>query len=874
MASRLKENLELIRSYKEDIRDAIESKGVRDVGSVLSTYADKIRAIRQQDDEDFVPEPGPQWTEEWEERGKLGTIVEYVVGDEYSTLLKIVVLVQGKAANLGVLIDWGDGTTSQHWSTSYSTYRHTYPAPGRYTVRVSDNAVRVGFTTGSSSQSQMTSIESEYSSNGRTALRKVVQWGSSLTSLAYCLYGATLHGYEFLPGEYDVPPLPPGLTSIQFFMESNVYYRGRIPYVRHLTKITGTSQYAFSGNTRATGCVQYPPPNTSSLAAFYNGCVALSGGIPKDFFHTPNVTSVASCFASCSSLLSASYPDLSQLTKCTSFASCFASCYGVGYGGRGYPAFPVTGTDEAGHWVNDKVTSISSMYDYNYSSMQPEFPDLSGLTKCTSVSATFRGNYLSYGRCPVFPPNVVSVSYFVENCRKMTGTFPEFPPTVSGDCREVFYSCYELGGSLPAFPPLATNIYAMFYYCRNATGLIPTMAKLANLGNIQALTSIFCGCSRVTGFEDGWDFPPASALNGKSTVNSFAYMFAYCYGIRDFPQRDMSAFTGITNVSYMFAEAGLTDLTGFTFPPNVTSMSYTFSTCRNARGGVSPWPAKVTNVSYCYQYCHGITDVWSDTASEIVRSHITTWTSCFAYVGQQLQQKLYNMCVSLGKTGTLTGAANYPPIWSVEGARKTGNDYWNIAYRPYDRVQNHRFTLEFAFNAYNASSGTICSLFGLRSTTKACVYLVRSGDDWFFKTEYGNATVTTDCKCEPGRTYTVVLDENGLTVDGTLYPWPSPVPDFVLSSTMYLLDINGYSYKNSDITFYRFDIDSRDPFDDGTGALRPERRYRPVEYEGTSWQNTTYPVRATDMLGVIGTTYNGAANTTRVGDKIQRLNGT
>lgn len=98
------------------------------------------------------------------------TILAVAVSEETANAVR---LASGTldAASPSCTVSWGDGATSVVTSRSFASLRHTYPAPGAYTIRISDDLSSFGPGGGG------------YSMAERGCFRELVALGRRVTSL-------------------------------------------------------------------------------------------------------------------------------------------------------------------------------------------------------------------------------------------------------------------------------------------------------------------------------------------------------------------------------------------------------------------------------------------------------------------------------------------------------------------------------------------------------------------------------------------------------------------------------------------------------------------------------------------------------------------
>lgn len=139
--------------------------------------------------------------------------------------------------------------------------------------------------------------------------------------------------------------------------------------------------------------------------------------------------------------------------------------------------------------------------------------------------------------------------------------------------QNVFYNCRKITGSLPAIPSTVTDLRNTFFNCLGATGRFPSLNNVSKLTAGAYCTGTFTGCVNVTE-------PPLAFFDPAKIANqtSFSSMFSYCRNLKSFPF-ELSGYTGVTSCAEMLRSCMSIETGPKSLPPNVTTLSYMMYEC-------------------------------------------------------------------------------------------------------------------------------------------------------------------------------------------------------------------------------------------------------------------------------------------------------
>lgn len=369
------------------------------------------------------------------------------------------------------IIVWGDGTLSEikKTDTTDTTYSHTYPKAGNYTVRIrgsataysSSNVAAISFAA-STNKTKITGINGDLSrifgtingKNGR--FMNTFEGCSGITSLPNAIWGSLtgdltnhIFYYTFKDCTGLRGPIPDKLFGN---LNGKAYWNMFQSTFQNCSGLTGPIPDKLFGTITGT-------PQSYMFAYTFDGCSNLEGPIPAGLFG--NLTGKA---------------------MGGMYLATFRNCSKLG------------GSIPAGLFGTPNSAPAANMFQYTFTGCE----NLSGSIP-TGLFGTISGAPASYMYADTF-----------SGCSGLTGPIPSGlfgtinGPTKEGSFYRTFTSCSGLTGKIP-------------------TGLLGTFtgAPVSNL-----FGGAFKDCSGLTGFEDGiWD------LTGMTTgTNSwwFGETFSGC----------------------------------------------------------------------------------------------------------------------------------------------------------------------------------------------------------------------------------------------------------------------------------------------------------------------------------------------------------
>ena len=528
IADKLRKVLEI----KNNIKAALEEKGIENVGNDFSNYAESIANIKGGGDE---PEP------------EIPEIPEIEIPDvELPGLpdLRAILdenVIEGYPYRIAQLVVDSEPT---------STLSNDYNNPSPCKIRTSDGRT---YTSHSGGGWNSTSHTWTY---GTTGYRWVIHYYDTQTisftniqnnCLQIILDGVRMYDYGTL-----LPP-PGGITT----PASKKALTDHKEYIRSIESINGGKWLSVNYNKNASyketfyGCssLEYLSDDIFDLdhmgscspsegyKSMFQGCYFLKS-IPN--LNTSNATSLSNLFRECYSLVtiplidtsngtnfSYMFSDCHSLTtipelntsKGTGFDNMFQSCYSLKY-------IPELNTS--------KGTNFSSMFQSCYSLKSIPLIDTS---KGTGFSSMFQSCYLLVAIPLIDTSNGTNFSSMFQNCYSLV-TIPLIDTSNGTNFSSMFSYC----DSLVAIPLIdtsnGTNFSSMFSYCDSLVTI-----PLIDTSNGTNFSNMFTYCNSLV------TIPLIDTSNG----TNFEKMFNYCRSLKFIPELNTSKGTSFNNyIEYLW----------------------------------------------------------------------------------------------------------------------------------------------------------------------------------------------------------------------------------------------------------------------------------------------------------------------------------
>lgn len=471
-----------LNTTKQDIKAAIEAKGVSTTGVPFTSYATKISEITGGGGlspainewvrpSDWLPITKPDGTSQ-------KVVGLFAVFDSDTNYVAF-------AANGNYTVDWGDGSAPENYASG-AQCQHKYNfASISSSTTTAEGYRQVIITITPQSGQNLSSINfQKYHS----------EVGGNFGTTAWLeLYASTSHA-DVLGGLSNW-----GSTQTMIPMLKAVYI---LPYNTVVSNNMGSTM--FRGQAENVEYVEISRPNVVITSS---GPFQYLSAIKKFNLHsTISATSCKDLFLNCASLIEA---PIINTTNCTDMSQMFAGCNNL-----------ITVPE----YQTSNVTTMASMFSgCRYLTTVPNF----NTSKVNSFASMFF-NCASLITVPNFNTEASgSMGSMFSNCYLLQ-SIPSFNTTNVTNFSYMFSGCYLLE-SIPNFnTSKGTNFYSMFSYCTSLK--IPPILDTSNGTTCQ---NMFDGCRSLR------DIP---SLNLNKATN-ISYIFRNT-SISEFPDYNLSAIGG------------------------------------------------------------------------------------------------------------------------------------------------------------------------------------------------------------------------------------------------------------------------------------------------------------------------------------------
>lgn len=473
---------------KQDIKTAIEAKGVT-VGSVpFSDYDTKIGLITGGGSCDPVPTP---WVRpsEW-------TAMPSVSSSE-NKIVMLVAVGYGNTSSIAFsvttstgtyTIDWGDGTTNTA-ATSTTTFSYNYDYDDADLGSVTSYGYKLAMITITPNTGNITGF-----------------------AIKQPTISAVNAGYNNI---LDFVISAPSLTSFTLNV-SNTTYLPMLERVRILSWANNISGNAMFQNCRALQVVELPSDAIITVGTnMFQNCVLLQE-IPSMTVNLGTTGHLDNMFINCNNLIKFNTFTVTASNNTRSANAVFQSCINLYRAPTlDYSIFSNTGS------MFQSCTSLQILSDVN-------------LTNATSVSSMFNGcSSLSVLPNITFPSGVVSYANMFQGCN-----FSTIPNWDLSNAQSLL-GCFSSNKRLTTFPSITLNgsgssLQSMF----NGSSSLRTIGTIT--GTITNGASLFTGCTNLL------DIPALSTGGLTGFGVSTANIIFGCVSLRTIGAVNCSGMTGST----------------------------------------------------------------------------------------------------------------------------------------------------------------------------------------------------------------------------------------------------------------------------------------------------------------------------------------
>ena len=503
----ISDKLIALNTAKQNIKNAIEAKGVSTAGASFGDLAAKVSEITGGGQVEVDPIPLP--VNPWVRNPYWLPMPEMPVGVNRMHILLAVYPYANKFAlsrsgvTLGITVDWGDGTSDSYPMSSSGEHVYDYDAlPQVEGSPLPYKQVMITVTTASPSSNILNSIRIARTSDqtnttgdySHHVLDLHVQTRGNTSGSVGMSWSTSVGSGTVLPKAILMERV-----RVNFLTESTVplSYFAANAFSLRVCEITGpVKPTACNHMFLNCGALEEVPTidtsNCTNFSYMFSGCASLR--VPPAL-NTANAEDLSYMFDGCRTIVEVK--DL-NMTKANSIAALFNNCLSL----QKIPHIDASRSTSVSrlfmgcsklNTLPDLDTSICE--DFSYLFYQAKF------TKSPKLSSTTNGKNFAYmyyecvnmDEIPSHDlSNAEDLSYYLYGCRSIREVGNVILPKATNLTYALGYCSGVLSiGSISA--PLCTNASNLFYFCSNLQQM-PALTLSPNCG----ITNILNGCSSIS----------------------------------------------------------------------------------------------------------------------------------------------------------------------------------------------------------------------------------------------------------------------------------------------------------------------------------------------------------------------------------------